>query len=89
MHAGDLETSVMLHLCPDQVGPDRVDHVPEVSGEFFDYAVMKSYCPDGVWGRAGRATAEKGRQAMQIMVEETVKYVRTTFARLDALDSQS
>ena len=24
LHAGDLETSVMLHLCPDQVGPDRV-----------------------------------------------------------------
>ena len=87
LHAGDLETSLMLHLAPDEVGEDRVDHVPDVSGVFFDYAVMKSYCPDGVWGRASRATAEKGRQALEIMVQETVSHVQSTFARLDQLES--
>ena len=85
LHAGDLETSLMLHLTPDEVGEDRIDHVPDVSGVFFDYAVMKSYCPDGVWGRASRATAEKGRQAMEIMVQETVKHVQSTFVQLEQL----
>jgi creatinine amidohydrolase len=88
LHAGDLETSLMLHLTPDLVGEDRVDHVPDVSGVFFDYAVMKSYCPDGVWGRAGQATAEKGRQALDIMVDETVKHVQSTFARLEELGAE-
>jgi len=77
----------MLHLTPDEVGEDRVDHVPDVSGIFFDYAVMKSYCPDGVWGRASRATAEKGRQAMEIMVQETVKHIQSTIVRLDQLET--
>ena len=88
LHAGDLETSLMLHLAPDEVGEDRVDHVPDVGGVFFDYAAMKSYCPDGVWGRASRATAEKGGKALEIMVEETIKHVQATFARLDELAAQ-
>ena len=82
-HVGDLETSLMLHLEPDEVGEDRVDRVPEMGAVFFDYATMRSYCPDGAWGRANRATEDKGRRALEIMVEETGRHARATFARLD------
>lgn len=85
VHAGDLETSLMMHLTPDHVRPGGVNHVPDVSPVFFDYAPMKSYCPAGVWGRAGQATAEKGRRALEIMVDETVKHVESTFRQLEEL----
>ena len=85
LHAGDLETSLMLHLSPEKVRADRIDHVPDVSPEYFDYAPMKAYCPDGIWGRPSRATAEKGRRLFDIMVEETVNHMEATFLRLEQL----
>ena len=81
-HAGDLETSVMMHAAPEQVGPSRVDHVPDVGPVYFDYLAMKEFCPDGVWGRSSLATAEKGRLAVEAMVSYTVDYLHETFARL-------
>ncbi len=88
MHAGDLETSLMMHLTPDEVRPGGVDHVPDLSPEFFDYATMKKYCPDGVWGRAAQATTEKGRQALEIMVDETVKHIEATLGKLEQLSEE-
>lgn len=81
-HAGELETSVMLHAAPDQVGPLRIDHVPGGGPVYFDYLLMKEFCPDGVWGRSSLATAEKGRLAVDAMVNHTVDYLQDTFARL-------
>ena len=82
LHAGDLETSVMLHAAPEQVGQSRIDHVPDVGQVYFDYLPMKEFCPDGVWGRSSLATAEKGRLAIDAMVDYTVEYLQETFARL-------
>ena len=82
LHAGDLETSVMMHAAPEQVGPSRIDHVPGVGPVYFDYLAMKEFCPDGVWGRSSLATAEKGRLAVEAMVSYTVDYLHETFARL-------
>ena len=81
-HAGELETSIMLHLAPRQVGEERVDHVPDVGPVYFDYIPMKGYCPDGVWGRPSLATAEKGRRLMAAMVDRTAAQVEETFRRL-------
>ena len=81
-HAGELETSVMLYAAPDQVGPSRVDHVPDVGPVYFDYLPMKEYCPEGVWGRSSRATAEKGRLAVEAMASYTVDYLERTFENL-------
>ena len=81
-HAGELETSVMLHAAPDQVGDVRVDHVPDVGPVYFDYLPMKEFCPDGVWGRSSLATEEKGRLAIDAMVDYTVQYLQETFQRL-------
>ena len=81
-HAGELETSVMMHLAPEQVGDSLIDHVPDVGPEYFDYMPMKDFCPDGVWGRPSLATPEKGEQALAAMVEVTVASVEETFRRL-------
>ena len=88
-HAGELETSIMMHAAPDQVGPSRIDHVPDVGPVFFDYLPMKEYCPDGVWGRSSLATAEKGRLATDAMVNYTVDYLQDTFAKLGVPDKVS
>lgn len=81
-HAGELETSVMMYAAPDQVGDSRVDHVPGVGPIYFDYLPMKEFCPDGVWGRSSLATAEKGKQVIDAMVDYTVEYLQDTFERL-------
>jgi creatinine amidohydrolase len=87
-HAGEWETSVILDQSPELVREGRIDHVPDLLPEVFDYAPMKLYCPDGIWGRSSLATAEKGRRALEIMVEETVRHIQTTFQRLDQIQSE-
>ena len=88
-HAGEWETSFILGQSPELVREGRVDHVPDLSPEYFDYAPMKLYCPDGIWGRSSLATAEKGRRVLEVMVEETVRHIQTTFQRLDQLESEN
>ena len=82
-HAGELETSLMLHLAPSQVGNERVDHIPEgVSETYFDYTLLKELCPDGIWGRPTLASAEKGEKLMDAIVERAVVNIETTFRNL-------
>jgi creatinine amidohydrolase len=81
-HAGELETSLMLHLAPEQVGPQRIDHVPNLGPAEFDYRPMRDFCPDGVWDRSSLASAEKGKQALAAMIEDTVVAFEETFSRL-------
>ena len=88
-HAGEWETSVILDQSPELVREGRIDHVPDLSPEYFDYAPMKLYCPDGIWGRSSLATAEKGRRALEIMVDETVRHIQATFQWLDQLQSEN
>ena len=81
-HAGEMETSTMMHLSPEHVGDQRIDHVPDVGPEYFDYLPMKEFCPDGVWGRTSLSTAEKGKQLLEAMVDYTSRVLETDFERL-------
>lgn len=82
MHAGEMETSIMMHIAPDQVGDVRIDHVPDLGPSVFDLSPMKDYAPDGIWGRPSLATASKGRLVIEAMVVATVDYLEKTFGRL-------
>ena len=82
VHAGEYETSLMMHLAPEQVGDERVDHVPDVGEDYFDYTPMKEFCPEGVWGRSSLATAEKGKKLLPVLIEQTAASVERTFERL-------
>ena len=81
-HAGEFETSLMLHLMPDHVGDERVDHVPDRTEEYFDYVPLKDICPDGVWGLSSKATREKGERLLDAMIEQTTAHAELTFGRL-------
>ena len=81
-HAGEQETSMMMHLTPGRVRDIRIDHVPDVGPEYFDYTPMKDFCPDGIWGRPSLATEEKGRRVLEALIEATVAYVGVTFEKL-------
>jgi len=86
LHAGEGETSLILHLAPESVRMERaVDFVPEVGREFLDYVPTARVCPDGVWGRATLGTAEKGRRLFEAMVRGLVDYCQDTFERLEEL----
>ncbi len=74
IHAGDIETSLMLHFRPDRVRLEKIqDFVPHAAQYEQDYKhlrpvgphafgwIASDLNPDGAVGDASRATAEKGR----------------------------
>ena len=80
IHAEEAETSLMLHLHPELVDMSKAkDFFPEVSRPMLNYGGILRYCPDGIWGAATKASAEKGKQMMEIAVEESVKWMNNTF----------
>jgi creatinine amidohydrolase len=79
IHAGEIETSLMLHLFPELVRDERVDLVPECGREFLDYVTLDQISPAGIWGTPGKASAEKGKAAMQEQVRKIVHFARQVF----------
>lgn len=72
-HAGELETSLMLHLAPETVCMDKAhDFLPQ-GGELRKYTRRRAPTPPpesgGVLGAPTRATAEKGRRILQRWVD--------------------
>lgn len=65
MHAGEIETSLLLHLCPDVVrlGYQNQDHLAERP----DLLVlgMRGYTDSGVIGQPSLATAAKGKAVLE------------------------
>ncbi|MBD2861461.1 creatininase family protein [Paenibacillus oceani] len=77
IHAGETETSLMLHLHRESVGaiqvpPDRTFY-PQDYMDYFDAAQLSE---DGYWGYPERATAEKGKKWLDILVEVALEYIR-------------
>jgi len=84
LHAGESETSLLLHLHPDLVRMDlAVDHQPGVGREYLDYLPCLAVCPDGVWGQPTLASADKGRRLFEAMVAGLVEYCRATFEMVE------
>jgi creatinine amidohydrolase len=70
MHAGEFETSFLLHAAPSLVrsGFESADHdAPDRS--LLLTLGLHSYAPAGVIGRPSLATAEKGKLALEALVE--------------------
>ena len=70
MHAGELETSILLHAHPALVRKDyaRYDHVND-GREHMLTVSLSAYTQSGVVGRPSRASAEKGRLVLANLVE--------------------
>ena len=88
IHAGESETSRMLHVAPGLVQMDRaVNTDVPYTQSFLLYAPITELEPTGVWGHAADATAEKGRRYYEQVVPAAVAFIRDTFAALDRIRS--
>ncbi|MER3544285.1 MAG: hypothetical protein C4311_06685 [Chloroflexota bacterium] len=89
VHAGAVETSLLMHLAPEQVRPLPPDYVPAFSPAYLDFTSFNNLAPGGVWGRPSLASAEKGAQALEAIVEATVAYIERTFAQIAQLKERA
>lgn len=69
MHAGELETSILLHAHPDLVRPGfaAADHLADDRRHLLTVG-LRPYSESGVVGRPSLATAEKGRLVLESLV---------------------
>jgi creatinine amidohydrolase len=89
-HACELETSVYMHLCPEDVRMDKiksgkVSYNEEKSrfryGDLFGHGPMQctswtaSYSETGVLGEAELGTAEKGKEAFEEAVSKLCEFI--------------
>ncbi len=78
IHAGEIETSMMMHLRPEAVRRDRLANFPSGAAEIErDYELLRAeggvgmgwmtqdLNPDGAVGDASRADAERGRLCVE------------------------
>ncbi|MCL1817663.1 MAG: creatininase family protein, partial [Spirochaetaceae bacterium] len=85
IHAEEIETSLMLHLHPELVDMSKaVDFTPKVPRSYLNYGSMLRYCPQGVWGSATKANAEKGRKMMEIAVDVSIEHMNRIFEMMSA-----
>ena len=66
-HAGEVETSLMLHLYPQWVHGTAEEAYPEFP-EHILVRNKRGYWPTGVWGNPQAASPEKGRRLMDASV---------------------
>lgn len=68
MHAGELETSLLLHAAPDLVRPRHPadDHDAPERPHLLTLG-MQAYAPKGVIGHPSLATADKGRRILDAL----------------------
>ncbi|MEV1063997.1 mycofactocin biosynthesis peptidyl-dipeptidase MftE [Streptomyces sp. NPDC050263] len=83
-HAGRTETSVMLHLAPDEVrmseaAPGDTRPLPELLPLLMAHGV-RAVSPNGVLGDPTGATAEEGRALVEAMVSRAVRLVTADLA---------
>jgi len=81
VHAGERETSVMLHLHPDMVQMEKaVDFLPDVPRAYLQYGPVLSYSPSGVWGNPTMATTEKGKRFFEFCLRKSFEHIDKVFS---------
>ena len=71
-HAGELETSIMLHLCPELVKGRAPEEYPKIPRPF-SVKDKQKYWPGGVCGNPKKASVEKGVKAVKVIVDKIVE----------------
>ena len=83
MHAGELETSILLHALPDVVRPSYQDADHNVPDRPHLLSLgMRAYTSTGVIGHPSLATAEKGKAVLDHLVIASTTYVQHLTASL-------
>jgi creatinine amidohydrolase len=80
-HAGEVETSLMLHLRPSQINGTSPEEYPS-----FPTSILardkKKFWPGGVWGDPSKASSKKGETLLQKEVEALLRLVN----RIESFD---
>jgi creatinine amidohydrolase len=87
MHAGEIETSLLLHLCPELVhdGYQDADHLADRPHLLM--LGMHGYTASGVIGQPSLATADKGKTVLDSLTTsfgETVRLLQNGAASTSA-----
>ena len=78
LHAGELETSLILHLHEELVDKEKAkdnDCQPNVPREFLNYASLPKLSKTGVWGKPSLASKEKGEKVLQFRIDGCIKFI--------------
>ncbi|CAL9518258.1 Putative mycofactocin system creatinine amidohydrolase family protein MftE [Actinosynnema sp. ALI-1.44] len=78
MHAGEIETSILLHAHPEVVRPgfETADHVADDRRHLLTTG-LAAYTSSGVVGRPSRASADKGRDLLAALVSGFARHLAT------------
>lgn len=82
-HAGEVETSLALHLWPDLVKGSAPEEYPTIP-KFRLIRDKVAHWPGGVWGDPAKASAEKGRRILEIEAKALVEVVADLERAADA-----
>ncbi|RST02409.1 creatininase family protein [Streptomyces sp. WAC05374] len=76
MHAGEVETSILLHDHPELVRPgyETSDWLADDRKHLLSLG-MRAYTESGVIGRPSKASAEKGRELLAALVDSFTEYL--------------
>jgi len=80
-HAGEIETSRILHSHPHLVKGRAPKEFPNFPQGGILVRDKRSFWPGGVWGDPGKASAEKGRQIELLVADKVVDLVRALESR--------
>ena len=87
LHAGEMETSMMLSIAPDTVHMDRaIDFVPNVPRNYLNYGSMFRATPTGVWGEPSYGSAEKGEVIFDHCTQQAVLQIEKIFNYMEKKD---
>jgi creatinine amidohydrolase len=77
MHGGELETSILLHSCPDLVQESfrTADHQATDRPHLL-VTGLRGYTDTGIIGNPSAATAEKGRAALDSLTASFADHLR-------------
>lgn len=74
-HAGEIETSLIMALRPELVRGTSQEDYPAFPKPFIVKNKLK-YWPGGVWGDPSKASPEKGRKVVRLIVDELVSFIK-------------
>ncbi len=83
-HAGEIETSRILHMHPDLVKGSALEEYPDFPNGIL-VRDKRRYWPGGVWGDPTKATAQKGAHIEEAVVDALERVVE----ELEALRTES
>ncbi len=76
LHAGEIETSIILAIAPGLVKGTSPEEYPVQTSPFVVKDKLRCW-PGGVWGNPAKASREKGEKAIQLIADKITEIIDT------------